>query len=63
MVLEEGARIFDLADSKYSVSGEYNKCLLHLWSAERNVVRPGQRGPQWQSAPAGAVSAVEAGDL
>jgi hypothetical protein len=31
--------MFDLADSKYSVSGEYNKCLLHLWSAERNVVR------------------------
>jgi hypothetical protein len=27
------------ADSKYSVSGEYNKCLLHLWSAERNAVR------------------------
>ena len=47
VVLEDGARIFDLADSKYSVSGEYNKCLLHLWSAERNVVRPntGQRSP------------------
>src|SRR5512133_244421 len=39
VVLEDGARIFDLADSKYSVSGEYNNCLLHLWSAERNVVR------------------------
>ena len=39
VVLEDGARIFDLADSKYSVSGEYNKCLLHLWSAERNAVR------------------------
>src|SRR6201993_4358071 len=39
VVLEDGARVFDLADSKYSVSGEYNKCLLHLWSAERNVVR------------------------
>jgi hypothetical protein len=39
VVLEDGARIFDLADSKYSVSGEYNKCLLHLWSVERNVVR------------------------
>jgi hypothetical protein len=30
---------FDLADSKYSISGEYNKCLLHLWSSERNFVR------------------------
>ena len=39
VVIEDGARIFDLADSKYSVSGEYDKCLLHLWSAERNVVR------------------------
>jgi hypothetical protein len=39
VVLENGARIFDLAESRYSVSGEYNKCLLHLWSAERNVVR------------------------
>lgn len=38
-VFEDGVRIFDLADSKYSVSGEYEKCLLHLWSAERNVVR------------------------
>jgi hypothetical protein len=39
VVLEDGARIFELADSKYSVSGEYNKCLLHLWSVERNTVR------------------------
>jgi len=38
-VFEDGAVAFDLADAKYSVSGEYNKCLLHLWSAERNVVR------------------------
>src|SRR5208282_2113139 len=34
-----GAIAFDLADSKYSISGEYNKCLLHLWSSERNFVR------------------------
>src|SRR5579863_6923354 len=39
VVLEDGAVAFDLAQSKYSVSGEYNKCLLHLWSAERNTVR------------------------
>jgi hypothetical protein len=30
---------FDLAQAKYSISGDYNKCLLHLWSAERNIVR------------------------
>ena len=39
IVLEDGAVAFDLTRSKYSISGEYNKCLLHLWSAERNVVR------------------------
>jgi hypothetical protein len=39
VVLEDGAVAFDLADAKYAVSGESNKCLLHLWSSERNVVR------------------------
>ncbi len=39
VVLENGAVAFDLAQSKYSISGEYNRCLLHLWSAERNTVR------------------------
>jgi len=39
VVLEAGAVLFDLAQAKYSISGEYNKCLLHVWSAERNIVR------------------------
>ena len=39
VVLEDGGVLFDLAQSKYSISGEHNKCLLHLWSAERNTVR------------------------
>jgi hypothetical protein len=39
VVVEDGAVVFDLADAKYSISGEYNKCLVHLWSSERNVVR------------------------
>ncbi len=39
VVVEDGAIAFDLAESKYSISGEYNKCLLHLWSSERNFVR------------------------
>src|SRR5947207_12009031 len=39
VVLEDGAVVFDLSQSKYSISGENNKCLLHLWSSERNVVR------------------------
>src|SRR6266404_4028866 len=39
IVVEDAAVAFDLAESEYSISGEYNKCLLHLWSSERNVVR------------------------
>jgi hypothetical protein len=39
VVLEGGAVTFDLERAKYSISGEHNKCLLHLWSAERNAVR------------------------
>jgi len=39
VVMEDGAVAFDLAQSKYSISGERNKCVLHLWSSERNVVR------------------------
>lgn len=39
VVVEDGAVAFDLAQAKYAILGEHNKCLLHLWSAERNVVR------------------------
>jgi len=39
VVLEDGAVAFDLAQAKYSISGEYNKCLLHVWSEQRNIVR------------------------
>ena len=39
VVIEDGAVVFNLEQAKYSVSGESNKCLLHLWSDERNVVR------------------------
>ena len=39
VVVEDGVIAFDLAESKYSVSGEYNQCRLHLWSSERNFVR------------------------
>jgi hypothetical protein len=38
-VLEEGEVLFDLTAAKFSISGERSKCLLHLWSAERNTVR------------------------
>ena len=39
VVLEDGLVSFDLAHARYSISGERQKCLLHLWSAERNTVR------------------------
>ena len=39
VILEDGGVLFDLAQSKYSITGEHSKCLLHVWSAERNVVR------------------------
>lgn len=39
VVVEDGAILFDLAQSKYSISGEHSKCLLHVWSEERNIVR------------------------
>jgi hypothetical protein len=39
VIVEDGAVVFDLAQSKYSITGERNKCLLHLWSDERNFVR------------------------
>src|SRR5580704_5521740 len=39
VILEDNAVLFDLAQSKYSISGEHNKCVLHVWSAERNIVR------------------------
>ena len=39
VVLENGAVAFDLGQARYSISGEHDKCLLHLWSAERNTVR------------------------
>jgi hypothetical protein len=41
VVLEDGAVAFDLGPAQHSISGDYNKCLLHLWSAERNTVRRG----------------------
>ncbi len=38
-VIENAEVIFDLESAQYSISSERGKCLLHLWSGERNVVR------------------------
>jgi hypothetical protein len=39
VVIEDGAVIFDFETAKYSISGGDAKCVLHLWSEERNCVR------------------------
>jgi hypothetical protein len=39
VVLDQGTVLFDLAQARYSIAGERVKCLLHLWSEERNIVR------------------------
>src|SRR5271169_399383 len=38
IAIENGEPLFDFATARYSVSGE-GKCVLHLWSDERNAVR------------------------
>jgi hypothetical protein len=39
VVLEDGQVLFDLQSAQYAVSCEKGRCLLHLWSQERNLVR------------------------
>jgi hypothetical protein len=39
IVLEEGHIIFDLDSARFSISAERGRCLLHMWSNERNIVR------------------------
>jgi hypothetical protein len=38
-VLEDGKVVFDLRTAKWSISTEHDRCTLHLWSEERNMVR------------------------
>ena len=38
VAVEDGEVLFDFGTAKYSISGE-GKCILHLWSEERNTVR------------------------
>ena len=39
VVLEDGKVLFDLRTAKYTLSTEHNKCTLHLWDEDRNLVR------------------------
>lgn len=38
-VLEDGHTLFDMAAAQYSVTTQQGRCMLHLWSGERNLVR------------------------
>jgi len=38
LAIEDGAALFDFSSARYSVSGD-GKCVLHIWSEERNTVR------------------------
>jgi hypothetical protein len=39
VVIEDGQVLFDLVTAQYSISSDRGRCLLHLWSEERNLVR------------------------
>ena len=38
-VIEDGRVLFDMRTARYALSAEYGRCVLHLWSDERNLVR------------------------
>src|SRR5215467_6698019 len=39
VVIEDGQVMFDLETARYAISADRGRCLLHLWSDERNMVR------------------------
>jgi hypothetical protein len=39
ILLEDGKVLFDMRSAKYSLATEHNRCTLHLWSEDRNLVR------------------------
>ena len=38
-VLEDGRVLFDMRTSRYAVTEQHGRCLLQLWSEERNLMR------------------------
>ncbi|HZD48246.1 MAG TPA: hypothetical protein VE178_05810, partial [Silvibacterium sp.] len=38
-ILEDNRVMFDMRTARYSLSAEQGRCVLHLWSDERNLVR------------------------
>ncbi|SEC38832.1 hypothetical protein [Terriglobus roseus] len=39
VLLDDGRVLFDMRESRYSISQEHGRCTLHLWSEDRNMVR------------------------
>lgn len=39
VAVEAGEIVFDLDSARFSISAERGRCLLHMWSIERNMVR------------------------
>jgi len=39
VVVEDGQMLFDFSDAHYSATPERDRCLLQIWSEERNIVR------------------------
>ena len=38
-LLEDGRVLFDMRTARYAVSEQHGRCLLQLWSEERNLMR------------------------
>jgi len=38
-LLEDGRVLFDMRTARYAITGEHGRCLLQLWSDERNLIR------------------------
>jgi hypothetical protein len=38
-VLEDGRVLFDMRDAHFALSAQHGRCVLQLWSEERNIVR------------------------
>jgi hypothetical protein len=38
-LLEDGRVLFEMGTANYSISTQHGRCVLHLWSEERNMVR------------------------
>ncbi len=39
VLLEDGKLLFDMREAKYTLASEHGRCTLHLWGADRNLVR------------------------